>query len=258
MDMTKRLTAEQVKRYHAQGYLKGFRVFEDAEVRAMQEEFDRVLALLPPETNVNFVNWWHKKNRFFYDVCTTPRLLDYVEDLLGPHFFLWGSQFFVKDPGDGRVVPWHQDAQYWPLEPQNSCTVFIALWDCDRENACMRVVPGTHRVGLLRHHTTEDGRHVLKQEVDTGEFDPADAVDLELKAGEISLHDDAIVHGSGANHSSRRRVGFTMRFSSTDVKCDLREWPTFQAFLVRGMDEYRHNPPGIIPTENGITTTARP
>ncbi len=253
-----RLTGEQVERYHAHGYLKGFRVFGDAEVRAMQQEFDRVLGLLPPETNVNFVNWWHKKNRFFYDVCTTPALLDYVEDLLGPNFYLWGSQFFVKDPGDGRVVPWHQDAQYWPLEPQNSCTVFIALWDCDRENACMRVVPGTHRVGLLRHHTTEDGRHVLKQEIDEGEFDPAEAVDLELKAGEISLHDDAIVHGSGANHSNRRRVGFTMRFSSTDVKCDLNVWPTFQAFLVRGVDEYRHNPPGILPTENGITTTARP
>lgn len=256
--MPLRLTPEQIEQYQAQGYLKGFPVFTPEELRPMQAEFERVLPLLPEGVNINFVNWWHKKNRLLYDVCHHPVLLDYVEDLLGPNFYLWGSQFFVKDPGDGRVVPWHQDAQYWPLSPQNSCTVFIAFWDCDRENACMEVVPGTHRVGILKHHTTDDGRHVLKQEIDTGEFDPADTVPLELKAGEISLHDDAIVHGSGPNLSHRRRVGFTMRFSTTDVKCDLDVWPTFRAFLARGVDEFRLNPPGEIPTENGITLMARP
>jgi ectoine hydroxylase-related dioxygenase (phytanoyl-CoA dioxygenase family) len=252
-----RLTPEQVRQYHAQGYLRGFRVFADDEVARLQAEYEELLKLLPPGTNVNFVNWWHKRNRFLYDLCTDPRLLDYVEDILGRNFFLWGSQFFVKEPGDETVVPWHQDAQYWPLAPQNAVTVFIAFTDCDPDNACMRVIPKTHRVGLLRHHTRDDGRSVLKQEIDEGEFDPADAVDLELKAGEISLHHDGIVHGSGANESDRRRVGFTMRFSSTDVKCDLSVWPTFQAFLARGVDEHRYNPAGVPPTTNDAPTGMR-
>ena len=249
-----RLTPEQIDQYHARGYLKGFRVFDDAEVARLQAEYEGLLKLLPPGKNVNFVNWWHKRNRFLYDLCMDPRLLDFAEDLLGPNFFLWGSQFFVKDPGDERVVPWHQDAQYWPLSPQNAVTVFIAFTDCTRENACMRLVPGTHRGGVLRHHTRDEDRYVLKHEIDEGEFDPADAVDIELKAGEISLHHDGIVHGSGANHSSRRRIGFTMRFSSTDVKCDLRVWPNFQAFLARGVDEYHHNPAGVLPTTNSAPT----
>lgn len=250
----RRLTPEQVEQYHTLGYLKGFRVFSNSEVADFQLEYGRLVMLLPPGKTMSFVNWWHKRNRFIYDLCMDPRLLDYAEDILGPDFFLWGSHFFVKEPGDETVVPWHQDAQYWPLSPQNAVTVYIAITDCDRENACMRVIPGTHRAGRLRHHTSEDGRYVLRQEIDEGEFDPARAVDLELKAGEISLHHDGIAHGSGPNRSDRLRVGFTMRFSSTDVKCDLSVWPNFQAFMARGIDRYNNNPPGVPPTENGAPT----
>ena len=36
----------------------------------------------------------------FYNLCRTPAILDYVEDLLGPNFFQWGGQFFLKEPKD--------------------------------------------------------------------------------------------------------------------------------------------------------------
>ncbi|MCC2670194.1 MAG: phytanoyl-CoA dioxygenase family protein [Armatimonadetes bacterium] len=254
----KQLTPEQVRQFHEQGYLKGFPLFTAAETDAMVRKFDDLARRLPEGTGINYVNWWHKQNRFLYDVCMTPRLLDFVEDLLGPDFFLWGSQFFSKDAGDQRIVPWHQDAQYWPLAPQHAVTVFIAFTDCLPENAGMQVIPGTHRGGILRHHTAEGAGYVLNQELDEGEFDPAQAVYLDLRAGEISLHHDGIVHGSGPNHSAQRRIGFTMRFSSTDVKCDLAVWPTFQAFLARGTDRYGHNPAGTPPTGDGIVTQMRP
>jgi ectoine hydroxylase-related dioxygenase (phytanoyl-CoA dioxygenase family) len=249
----KRLTPEHVTQYHALGYVKGSRVFSDTEVARLQAEYEKLVALLPPGKNINFVNWWHKKNRFLYDLCMDSRLLDFAEDILGPDFFLWGSHFFVKEPGDETVVPWHQDAQYWPLSPQNAVTVYIAFTDCDRENACMRVIPGSHRA-RLRHHTSDDGRYVLKQEIDDTEFDPASAVDLELAAGEISLHHDGLAHGSGPNRSTRRRVGFTMRFSGADVKCDLSVWPSFQAFPARGTHNDPKNPIGVPPTGYGAPT----
>lgn len=245
--MGKRLTADQVRAYGERGYLSGFPVFSPEEVRALQAEYPRLAALLPPGKNINFVNWWHKRNRFLYDLCMDPRLLDFVEDLLGPDFYLWGSHFFVKEPGDGRVTPWHQDAQYWPLQPQNAVTVFIAFTDCDRENGCLRVVPGTHRQPRLSHHVSDDARYSLPQEIDAGQLDLSRAVDLELRAGEISLHHDGLVHGSDANLSERPRIGFTMRFSSTDVKCDLAVWPNFQAFPARGTDRFGHNPVGVPP-----------
>jgi ectoine hydroxylase-related dioxygenase (phytanoyl-CoA dioxygenase family) len=241
------LTRQQVEQYHSLGYVKGFPVFSEGEVARLREEYEKLVRLLPLGKSISRVNWWHKRNRFVYDLCMDRRLLDFAEDILGPNFFLWGSHFFVKEPGDGTIVPWHQDAQYWPLSPQNAVTVYIAFTDCDRENACMRVIPGSHR-GRLRHHTSGDGRYILQQEIDVEEIDLPAAVDLELKAGEISLHHDGIAHGSGPNLSDRPRVGFTMRFSSTDVKCDLSVWPNFQAFLARGVDEYHHNPAGIPPT----------
>jgi non-haem Fe2+, alpha-ketoglutarate-dependent halogenase len=248
-----RLTPGQVEQYHTLGYVKGPRVFSDDEVAHLQQEYEKLPLLLPPGKAISRVNWWHKRNRFVYDLCMDPRLLDFAEEILGPNFFLWGSHFFAKEPGDGTLVPWHQDAQYWPLSPQNAVTVYVAFTDCDRENACMRVIPGSHR-GRLRHHPQDEERYILQQEIDDAEIDLTSAVELELKAGEISLHHDGIAHGSGPNLSNRRRVGFTMRFSSTDVKCDLSVWPNFQAFMARGVDEYHHNPAGIPPTGYGAPT----
>lgn len=109
------------------------------------------------------------------------------------------------------------------------------------------MIPGTHREARLSHHVSPDPRYSLPQAVDAGEIDLSRAVDLELRAGEISLHHDGLAHGSEANLSDRPRIGFTMRFSSTDVKCDLDVWPNFQAFLARGVDRYGHNPPGTPP-----------
>lgn len=253
------LSVSQLEQYEQQGFLKGFRIFDPPGVQMLQEEYEKLVKLLPPGKNISFVNWWHKKNAFIYhSLCTHPRILDYVECILGPNFYLWGSHFFVKEPGDGSVVPWHQDAQYWPLKPMKAVTVFVAFTDCDRENACLRVIPGTHHGELKRHRVAGKANYVLQQEILEGEINPAEAVYIELKAGEISLHDDALVHGSDANHSSRRRVGFTFRFSSTDVKCDLNVWPTFRAYLVRGMDEFDLNPKGVIPTGYGAPDRMMP
>jgi len=74
-------------------------------------------------------------------------------------------------------------------------------------------------------------------------------VSLNLKAGQISIHDDKIVHGSPANRSNRRRAGLTIRYSSTIVKCDLSVNPHFKTYLCRGVDAYQHNPVGSVPTQ---------
>ena len=67
-------------------------------------------------------------------------------------------------------------------------------------------------------------------------------VSMDLKAGEISLYDNRMLHGSGPNHSGRIRAGQTMRFCTTEVKCDLNVCPKFESYLVRGVDEFKHNP----------------
>ncbi len=247
----RRLTEEEKQQYRERGYVKNLPVFDEASVAELQSGFDHLLSLMPEGSDINLVNNWHKANRWFYDLCRTPEILDYVEDLLGPDFFQWGGQFFCKLPGMTSEVPWHQDAQYWPLTPHDTVTVWLAFYDSDEENGAMRVVAGSHEAGMFDHDTIEGDENVLDQSIDASRFSPDDVVTIDLKAGEISLHDDRLIHGSNASTSGRRRVGLTMRFSPTHVKCDLSVWPTFESYLARGEDRHGHNPVGEVPTGDG-------
>ena len=150
----------------------------------------------------------HLRHGRVWDVLTNPRVVAVVTDLLGPSAVGWGSHFFCKMPGDGKAVSWHQDASYWPLTPSKAVTVWLAIDDADRGNACMRYIPGTHVLGHLTWKLSEtDESNVLNQTVpDVDRF--GDPVDVQLKAGEASVHTDLLLHGSEANTSSpRRRCG---------------------------------------------------
>lgn len=243
----RRLTAAETAQFTRDGYVKNLPVFGPAGVAAVQQLFHHLAARLPEDVDINRVNMWHKASRRFHDLCRTPAILDYVEDLIGPDFFQWGGQFFVKYPGDGSEVPWHQDAQYWPLTPHRTVTVWLAVFDTDAANAAMQIVRGSHATGTLRHHTNDAPNLVLDQEVDADLIDTDNIVTMDLAAGEISLHDDGLLHGSGANNSDRIRAGITMRFCPTEVVCDRDVWPTFEAYMARGVDHFGHNPAGPVP-----------
>ncbi|MEW6511196.1 MAG: phytanoyl-CoA dioxygenase family protein [Bacteroidota bacterium] len=248
--MPKRLSQDQVAFYRTNGYLIGLPpVFSPAQVAEMNAGLEELLKLLRPGEDSKEIREWHESSRFLYDICMDGTILDYIEDILGPDFYLWGSNFFIKPPHSSSTVGWHQDTYYWPLEPKISATVWIAFEDVDERNAAMQVIPGSHIAGLLKHSRSSDTDSVLTLECERGQFREDAAVSLNLKAGQVSIHDDKLVHGSPANHSDRRRAGLTVRYSSTIVKCDLTVNPHFKTYLCRGVDRYRHNPIGTIPTQ---------
>jgi len=248
----RRLTEQEKSQFHEWGYVKSLPLFDAETVESLQHRFGELVDLLPKGIDINQLNNWHKANRWIYDLCRTPAILDYVEDLVGPNFFQWGAHFFCKFPGGGSVVPWHQDAQYWPLQPRKTVTIWLAVFDTDEDNGAMRVVKASHQLGTVGHHTVQGDHYVLEQEVDEGGIDQDQVVTLDMKAGEISLHDDGLIHGSVANRSDRIRAGLTMRYSPTEVKCDVKVWPTFESYLTRGVDSYEHNPAGKVPTGHGF------
>ena len=248
----RRLTPHEKRQFQDWGYVKDLPAFDAAAVPALQKRYHELAALLPDDVDMNMVNNWHKANRWVHDLCRTPVLLDYVEDIIGPNFFQWGGQFFIKNPGDESIVPWHQDAQYRPLTPHKTVTVWLAIYDADEQNGAMRVVRGSHRSGDIAHHEVNDARYVLDQEIDGRTIDEDHVVSLNLEAGDVSLHDDGLVHGSPANHTDRMWAALTMRFSPTDVRCDLGVWPTFEIMMARGIDEYGHNPAAKVPTGDGF------
>jgi ectoine hydroxylase-related dioxygenase (phytanoyl-CoA dioxygenase family) len=115
----------------------------------------------------------------------------------------------------------------------------------------MKVVKGSHNDGMFKHHTNKASNLVLDQEVSNDQINKEDIISLNLKAGEISLHDDGLLHGSEANNSDRRRCGITMRFAPVSVKADLSVWPHFETQLARGIDIYKNNPIAEIPRGEG-------
>jgi hypothetical protein len=245
-----RLTEAQKHFFHENGYLIGLPpIYTPAEVAELNAGYPELLKFLRPGEDEKEIREWHESSRYLYDICVHPQILDYVEDLLGPNYYLWASNFFAKAPRNRSVVGWHQDAYYWPLSPHNSVTAWLAFTDSDEGNGAMRVIPKSQSGGLIKHKRSSQTDSVLTLELERGSFREDEAVPLVLKAGELSFHDDRMIHGSPANNSDRWRIGFTIRYSGTNVKCDLSVNPHFKTYLMRGVDEYKHNPVGTIPTE---------
>lgn len=244
-----RLTAAQKKFYHDNGYLLGLPpIYTRAEMAALNAELPRLLALLKPGESSKDIREWHETSTYLYEIAMNPKILDLVEDILGPNFFMWASNFFIKEPHSKAIVGWHQDAYYWPMAPHNSVTVWLAFDDVDAVNGGMKLIPGSHRGGIIRHKRSTQTDSVLTLELEHGSFREDTAVQFHLRAGECSLHDDRAIHGSPANPSDRRRAGLTIRYSGTNVKNDLAVNPNFKTYLCRGVDEFKHNPVGVPPT----------
>lgn len=238
------LSREQVEAFNRDGYVKGIPVFDSAEIAAHRAYFEVLLAQVLAEGGSSYsISTAHLRYGRVYDLLTHPRIVALVRDLIGDNVVAWGSHFFCKMPADGKVVHWHQDSSYWPLTPSKAVTVWLAIDDADVENACMRFIPGSHHFGHLTYRMTEEGSDaVLNQEVPNAE-QFGQPVDVELKAGEVSLHSDLLLHGSNANESDRRRCGLTLRYCAADVRAGL-DWNQ-KGVIVCGVDPSGHwaNPP---------------
>lgn len=250
MNPTYCLSEQQKHSYLENGYLLGLPpIYTGEEMRRMMKDLPQLMALLRSGETAKDIREWHETSRWLFDICMNPKIHDLVEGILGPDFFLWASNFFIKEPHTKEIVGWHQDAYYWPMAPHNSVTVWLAFVDVDEENGAMKIVPGSHKSGVIQHRRSTVTDSVLTLELEKGSFREDTAVSMRLKAGEVSLHDDAAVHGSPANPSDRRRVGLTMRFSGTNVKNDLKINPHFKTYLCRGVDRFKLNPVGVEPVE---------
>jgi len=210
------LSPDEVAFYHEHGYVvPRFRVPE-ATLRTLRSAVDRILEERPsvrPEDLVNpHMFEWPGRNPFL-DLAHDPEILDMVEQVAGPDLLLWIVRILCKPAGHGREVPWHQDGQYWPIDPLATCSVWVAVDAATPENGCLRFIPGSHkRQTLYRHRVIDRENIVLNQELEPEEFDENTAVDVILEPGQISLHDIRMIHGSKANRSAKRRAGLIMRY----------------------------------------------
>lgn len=223
------LTEAEVERYRADGFVvPDWRVPPD-QLDRLRSILERLISDAPGTRPEHLVLRWGggdaalAAHTAFLDFARTPALLDIVESLLGPDLICWGAHMFCKPAGDGLVVPWHQDGDYWPIRPLATCTVWIALDRSGPENGCLRVIPGSHRDRVsLPHEKVERADWALDQTLEDGTFDPADAVEVVLEPGQMSIHDVFMIHGSNANRSAHRRAGLAIRYMPATSLYDRR------------------------------------
>jgi ectoine hydroxylase-related dioxygenase (phytanoyl-CoA dioxygenase family) len=187
----------------------------------------------------------HKSHLLFTwlnDLVRHPRILDAVEDAIGPNILCWGSSFFIKEPRNPGFVSWHQDSTYWGLDPADVVTAWVAFTDSTPANGAMRVIPRSHLLDQIPHHDTFRPENLLSrgQEIMV-EVDEREATMLPLAAGEMSLHHVRLIHGSDPNPSDQRRIGFAIRYIPTNVRQVAGSHD--HATLVRGVDTYGHFEP---------------
>ena len=240
VDHPSTLSNTQVRQFNEKGYIFPLDVFTSAEMADHRAYFDHLIEkAVAAGWNSYSINGWHKHCAGIYELVTTSRILDYVQDLLGENLICWGTHYFSKMPGDGKRVSWHQDASYWPLSPSKTVTAWLAIDDADEENGAMQVVPGSHLHGQVAfEESAADENNVLYQTVNNAESYGDAPVVIALKAGQMSLHTDWLLHGSEPNNSSRRRCGLTMRFVSPDVRA-LKGWNA-NSVICRGSDPSGH------------------
>ena len=166
------------------------------------------------------------------------RILDPVESLMGPGLLLWSAGFFIKQPDATDFVGWHQDLRYWGLDDDaREVTAWVAFGDATRENGAMRFIPGSHEHGVVEHRDTwQPASQLTRGQELAVEVDEQAAVDVELAAGEMSLHHGSLYHSSPANGSASRRIGLALRFITPHMKQMVG--PVDYATLVRGRDRF--------------------
>lgn len=238
------LTLQQIEHFNAHGYIAPIDIYSEGEITSIRCYFDDLLTRVIADGGTSYsISSAHLKYGPVYDILANPEIVACVKDLLGENVIGWGSHFFCKMPGDGMSVAWHQDSSYWPLTPTKAVTVWLAIDDADIENGCMRFLSGSHHHGHLTYKASIPEEHnVLNQTIENPE-QYGDPVNDILKAGQISIHSDLLLHGSEPNNSQRRRCGLTLRYTPSDVHAALG-WNA-KGVVVSGTDPSGHwaNPP---------------
>jgi non-haem Fe2+, alpha-ketoglutarate-dependent halogenase len=235
------LSEQQRRQFERDGYLCPIRVPDDREVErhlASYMEYSAAnkarLDALPPNQKYQVLSETHFVLPWVYEIVINPRVLDAVEGLLGPNLLAWNSNWFTKMPSEKSFVSWHQDGTYWKLNPPTVVTAWVALSPSVASNGCMRVIPGTHTQPMIPQRETYLPENALSrgQEIAV-EVDEKQAVDLNLRPGEMSLHHIWIIHGSNANTTKETpRIGIAIRYTRPEVVQDSPTKPF--AMLVRG------------------------
>ena len=245
--MGKHLTDAQVAHFREHGYCYPFDALSAEEAAARRARLEAYEKQAGHDANRTLKIKGHLAFPWLVDLGRHPRILDAVEDLIGPDILLFGASVFAKDGRDPRYVSWHQDSAYFGLNPHEEVTAWVAFTPANTLNGCLRVLPGSHRGPDMKHVETFAKDNMLAKGQALQDIDESKAVEMPLEAGQFSLHHERTAHSSLPNRSYDRRIGFSFFYVPTGVKSIHGRG---RATLVRGVDRYGYWDGDDLPCED--------
>ncbi|HEX9408717.1 MAG TPA: phytanoyl-CoA dioxygenase family protein [Methylomirabilota bacterium] len=239
--MGKSLSAAAIEQYARDGYVFPVSVLSPGEARQYRERLERAERDRGGPLRGVYRVKPHLLFTWLADLVRHPSILDAVEDVLGPDILCWNTSFFTKEARSPGFVSWHQDATYWGLSEPDVVTAWVAFTESTLANGNMRVIPASHRSPVPHVDTFHPDNLLSRGQEINVTVDESLAADIVLQAGEMSLHHVLMVHGSGANPSADRRIGFAIRYIPTRIS--QTGGPRDSATLVRGADAFGHFEP---------------
>lgn len=234
-DSTNRLSRAEVDFFVANGYLGPYAAMTPAEMAGIRAEIETNVLNTDGPNPRRPLQSRHMDNAAVYDLAAHPAIIERIAGLLGPDLVVWTTNFWLKDPGSPEI-PWHQDINFWPIEPPVNISAWIAIDEVTVENACVRIIPGSHRQFL--QHSRAPAEMAIAEMVDLNACDASRAVNMALKPGEFFLFSERLLHASSKNTSKKRRLGLAIRVTLPVVHIfqDSHLHPGHTAILAKGKD----------------------
>ena len=233
------LSANQLKQYDDKGFVSPIDIFSKGRTNEIRKEIELIEEKIPEELNKSGRYNAHLISPLLDEVTHDSKILDSVQSVIGENILVCGTTLFIKNPNEKGFVSYHQDAKYIGLKPYNWVTAWIAITDSNEHNGCMRMWSGSHKNNLKDHDQMFNESNLLTRGQTVNNVPIDKTTPLILKAGQMSLHHPAVVHGSDLNKSDDRRIGFVIQsYIGTDVKQVLGE---NSVQLARGFDEFNYH-----------------
>ena len=230
------LSSNQLKQYEDEGFVSPIDIFSKNKAKEIRNEIELIEKEMPDELEKSGRYNAHLISPLLDEVAHNSEILDAVQSLIGKDILVCGTTLFIKNPNEKGFVSYHQDAKYIGLEPHNWVTAWVAITESNEHNGCMRMWPGSHKNNLKDHDQNFNERNLLTRGQTINNVPKEKTTPLILKAGQMSLHHPAVVHGSELNHSNDRRIGFVIQsYIGTNVKQILGK---NSVQLARGKDNF--------------------
>ena len=229
------------KKYEETGFLFPINVVGAEEINLIRKDFEsaeKELAHDPKRLSL-LRSYPAQLLPLFDKLIRNENLVAAASAVLGPDLMVWSSGMFIKEASSPKIVTWHQDLTYWGLDNDEETTCWVALSKANKASGCMKFIPGSHKEKIVAHVDTFDDNNLLSrgQEIAV-EVNEKESVEIELEAGQASMHHGHLFHASGPNKTNDRRIGCAIRYIKPSMKQLTGD--ASLVTLVSGVDKYGH------------------